>query len=285
MGKTNLDENQILELYNSGTSSIKIAEMLGCADSTVRNRLKKLGVSLRDNTFYRKFHTWDDNFFENIDTEEKSYWLGFMYADGNVRQCHNSYYIKLAVADFEVIERFKKDLKASHKIGKYVRKTKGKDLYYLIISSKKMAFDLIRRGCIVRKSLALTFPTTIPEHLVWHFIRGYFDGDGCLCSYIKRSTQKYKNKTITYEYPKLALNICGTQEFLTELQKYIVGAKLYKEKRKSTNCYRLESQHQQYITDFCKNMYKDATIYLSRKYQKFIDFQKKTFNDHNTAPV
>ena len=89
-----------------------------------------------------------------------------MYADGNVRQCHNSYYIKLAVSDLEVIEKLKTSLKASHKIGKYVRKTMGKDLYYLIISSKKMASDLIRHGCTTRKSLTLTFPTTVPEPLM-----------------------------------------------------------------------------------------------------------------------
>ena len=26
----------------------------------------------------------NDNFFKNIDTEEKAYWLGVLYADGNV---------------------------------------------------------------------------------------------------------------------------------------------------------------------------------------------------------
>ena len=57
MGKLNLDEKQILDWYNSGLSSIKIAEKLGCADTTIRKRLKKLGISLRDNTYYRKSHT------------------------------------------------------------------------------------------------------------------------------------------------------------------------------------------------------------------------------------
>ena len=207
-----------------------------------------------------------------------------MYADGSVIPSYNSYYIKLAVCDLEVIEKFKKSLKASHKIGKYKRKI-GEDLYYLIISSKNMASDLIRHGCTTKKSLTLTFPTTVPEALMWHFIRGYFDGDGCVCSYIKKCKHKYKGKDFEYNYHKLHINVCGTIEFLTGLHKYIPKAHIYKEKRRGTNCHRLESSYQKYVLEFCENMYRNATIYLSRKYQKFIDFQKKTFNDHNTAPA
>ncbi len=43
-----------------------------------------------------------------------------------------------------------------------------------------MCNDLIGHGATIRKSLTLTFPTHLDEKLIKHFLRGYFDGDGCI---------------------------------------------------------------------------------------------------------
>jgi len=45
------------------------------------------------------------------------------------------------------------------------------------INSKKIVSDLINLGCTNNKSKTITMPK-IPDNLIDHFIRGYFDGDG-----------------------------------------------------------------------------------------------------------
>lgn len=73
MKKLDLNEPEIIELYNSGLSCKKIANINNCSECVIKNRLKKNGIKLHDNTYYRRINTFNENFFENIDTEKKSY--------------------------------------------------------------------------------------------------------------------------------------------------------------------------------------------------------------------
>lgn len=57
------------------------------------------------------------------------------------------------------------------------------------IGSKKVFHDLLKLGLTPRKSLTIKFPNDIPNKYFGHFIRGYFDGDGCVT--IKRGVGKY----------------------------------------------------------------------------------------------
>ena len=52
--------------------------------------------------------------------------------------------------------------------------------YKICVCGTKIHHDLEKHGCVENKSLILQFPTTVPEELMHHFIRGYFDGDGCI---------------------------------------------------------------------------------------------------------
>ena len=54
------------------------------------------------------------------------------------------------------------------------------------VTSIKLVHDLIKHGCVENKSLILKAPTTVPKELLHHFIRGYFDGDGCVAFYPDR---------------------------------------------------------------------------------------------------
>ena len=84
---------------------------------------------------------------------------------------------------------------------------------------------LKEKGCVPNKSLILKFPDSVifsNKDLIRHFIRGYIDGDGCLCI-----TQ---NKCI--------LSILGTQEFLSDLSKYLPLTKeypIYKQRKNSSS--------------------------------------------------
>ena len=114
--------------------------------------------------------------FEIIDTEEKAYWLGFLYADGCVGSKEDKVELGLAEKDLKHIEKFRDFMNITNKIS-YREKTKS---YRMSFRSAKCKQDLIDKGCIPKKSLILDFPNEnqVPKHLIRHFIRGYFDGDG-----------------------------------------------------------------------------------------------------------
>ncbi len=135
----------------------------------------------------------NESFFENINTEAKAYFLGLMYADGCICEQkigQNRININLKYHDKHILETFKKHLEYTGKLtftenSKKKLKFNIQDQYRLRISSNKLCNDLSKHGCTPRKTFTLKFPTTVPEHLLRHFIRGLFDGDGGVYSKIK----------------------------------------------------------------------------------------------------
>ena len=91
--------------------------------------------------------------FETIDTEEKAYWLGFLYADGSVGSTDNRIELGLAEKDLRHIEKFRDFIGIKNKIS-YRASTKSYRYAFKSISCKA---DLIKQGCIPKKSLILKF--------------------------------------------------------------------------------------------------------------------------------
>ena len=55
---------------------------------------------------------FDINYFDNINSFKKAYWLGFLSADGSLK--NNK--VQICLSDRDHIEKFKEDLKSEHKI-------------------------------------------------------------------------------------------------------------------------------------------------------------------------
>jgi hypothetical protein len=272
MKKLEIADNIIIQMYNTGLSCQKIADRLKCSESFINKRLVNLNIAKRNNSIYKK-RKFDENFFNIIDNEEKAYWLGFMYADGCVQEKKNGQkLISLAVKDKEVIDKFIKALK-----GEFLTKT-YKDVHTVHLTSKDMFDALIKHGCIPRKSLVLTFPTLDPL-LVPHFIRGYFDGDGTVFI----SYPKNYNKTTTI-YTNIGIGICGTKEFLQGLSKEAPINEAKKDKRKESNIWYASMSGSKKVKLFYDYIYKDATVLLTRKKNKFEEYFKErgstTIIDH-----
>lgn len=206
--------------------------------------------------YSRKSHV-NDRIFESIDTEEKAYWLGFLYADGCVHKFKNSYKIELTLqeSDLEHLLKFKDfiDWKESPK------HRDAQKAYRISFGSRKVAEDLINLGCIPNKSLVLTFPDKVPDSLIRHFIRGYFDGDG--------SIHLVENKhSITPD-----IRILGTKEFLEVLlTKFQTNPPVIKKcKHNESNNYYIKFNKEDSYK-FLHYIYEDACIYLQRKYDKYV---------------
>lgn len=99
--------------------------------------------------------------------------LGLMYSDGCVWESKDKKgHIQLKIMDYDAVSNFKKALSSEHKI------REEKDGYRIIFKSRKMFNDLVKQGCVPKKSLILDFPPISDRELIWSFIFGYIDGDG-----------------------------------------------------------------------------------------------------------
>lgn len=126
----------------------------------------------------------DEDYFKIIDTEEKAYFLGLLYADGYIG-CANgrSLFCRIGLVenDFYIVEKFVNRIFGNTDYNIYKGKTTKQAFHSVSIYSNKFCDNLIKMGCFRNKSLILEFPNEnqVPQHLVRHFVRGYFDGDGC----------------------------------------------------------------------------------------------------------
>lgn len=241
-----------LEEYLSTNQTIReICSKYGICRSFMAGFCTGRGIDI----YSRKSHS-NSTIFDSIDTEEKAYWLGFLYADGSVHKYKSSYSVELGLAavDLHHIEKFKKFIGTDNKIC-FREPTNS---YRLAIGSRLIVEDLISKGCTINKSLTLTFPdySIVPKELMRHFIRGYFDGDGC----ISIETQKHGLRKW--------VSVIGTFEFLSGmLNEAEITRPVIKDKR-HTKVYYVQFRKDEGLK-FLDYMYKDATIYLDRKYEKY----------------
>lgn len=120
----------------------------------------------------REQYAKEHRFFARIDTEEKAYLLGLLATDGNVSGATIS--LALKAKDRFLLERFERaiGLKPS------AIRPMVKGMLRTAVTSAEMARDLAEHGVVPNKTKTLRWPKTVPRHLVRHFLRGVFDGDG-----------------------------------------------------------------------------------------------------------
>ena len=104
--------------------------------------------------------------------------LGLFFADGCVAKNGSS--LVLGSIDEELVDIFCKLLFIGNS-SKRVYQRNRKSFWVASASRVALVKDLIELGCTPQKSLTLKFPS-IPLEICSHFIRGYFDGDGCISS-------------------------------------------------------------------------------------------------------
>src|SRR5690554_4042413 len=73
-------ENKIYKEYSSGESSEKIAKKYSLDGGTVRRIVKRLGGEIRPAEENKRKYPINHDFFDEINTEEKAYFLGFLTA-------------------------------------------------------------------------------------------------------------------------------------------------------------------------------------------------------------
>lgn len=241
MGKLTLLTNEqileILDLYNNQKISLnKIQKQFHISADRLKSILEENDVHIRSHRESRFQYPFNENYFDNIDTPDKAYFLGFIYADGFVLKNHDKgrghNVLGITLAETEPLEKINKYIECNKPIFSFTQDGYKKDSqkYRLTFPSDHLVESLKKWGCTERKTFTIKFPDFLPENLIHHFIRGYFDGDGSVFMYSKKNNGK--------EYMNLGITICGTEQFLTDLIKAanLPENCLYKEYRRKTDC-------------------------------------------------
>lgn len=263
--------NTIIKLYKDNHSIAKIYRLLKENNITIckkrmSNILTSNGVKLRTSSEAATKYEVVSDFFSTIDTEEKAYWLGFMYADGYVTGT-KIVGCKLSTKDEEHLIKLRNTLSPT------------KPLYYdetsqgfgnntksvaLILTNRNLFKDLVSKGCIQNKSKLLTFPNEniVPKELIHHFIRGYFDGDGSVTAGINPKG-----------HMRILIGIVGTHHFLSEIRKALsLEDTKYLYKYKNKDIHELKVGGTNVVKAIYNFLYKDATVFLERKFIKFKEY-------------
>lgn len=244
-----------IEMHNNGFTFKEIYKTLKMDRQILRRNMEydKIFIYNQNNDKYR-----NKSCFQTINTEEKAYWLGFLYADGYVSEKENK--VELTSKDFSHIKKFKDFVNVQNTIR--TKKAMGNDYYRISFRDKKITEDLVKKGCFQNKSLSLRFPTlkVVPLHLQRHFIKGYFDGDGCVGIY------KYNRNG--YERTNIVTIIIGTKPFLNKLIKVAnLDHNIYSAKGRA---FEWRSGKKSTVKGFLDYIYKDSLVYLDRKYEKYL---------------
>lgn len=130
--------------------------------------------------------------FFKIWSPTMAYILGYFAADGSMLvNSRGAHFIEFTSIDRILISHVQKATGSNHSVSKRERGGNTKTAYRLQIGSKQWFEALSALGFTQQKSNTLLFPS-IPQEYVGDFIRGYFDGDGCV--YFKSHFASDRNK-------------------------------------------------------------------------------------------
>jgi len=262
------NDSDILAFYEEYKNTenwplVKFAQKNNLKIYGLRNGFKRLDLKVFSQEITKRKYRINDNFFQDIDTEEKAYFLGFIFADGC--NCKRRLEVSLAKQDIDILEKLSKTLLFGvNNIKEYKTKKEGcQDKIGLYIVSEKLTDDLKRWGCVPCKTFVLNFPK-VPKHLINHFVRGYFDGDGSLTFGERKKTK----------YCDVYFSIVSTYQMLTAIGSNInlLGVNWYINKRhkeRKNNNYTLRVHGKKQIRKVCDWLYSNATIFLNRKFEAY----------------
>lgn len=272
---TQQEIQSVIDLYNSGKQQREIAEVLYCKQTTVSSILQRNGIKTRVG---KKITYTDVNslFFKEINSEENAYFLGLLYADGNISKNITCMSLKLKSNDQIILEKFRDIISPSSPIKITQNKNSPNTYSYFRINQKEICEQLIALGCVPNKSLILTFPTQVPTNLIRHFLRGYSDGDGCI----------YKNHFKNKKTINTIWKIVSTKQFCQQTAKILkeelgVNCSISLSRPKTNQITTtLSVGGNQQVKKVLDWLYQDATIYLPRKYDKYLEFNQSLLQNH-----
>jgi hypothetical protein len=234
-----------------------------------------ISIGIKEKRKIKYKYNINKDFFKNW-TKEMAWCLGFIAADGCILlgpRNGGTLSITVSEKDKEILQKINKHMSSNYLI-KNIKTNFNTHACRLDITVREIVDDLISIGITPKKSKTLQWPNSIPDELIWHFIRGYYDGDGSIM-YGKGYTNKKGLSNL-----QLRTSVLGTENFLLNIKKYfILQNPQYNPKiqdQSKNGFYRLEISGTESAIRLCNLIYKDSDqdIRLTRKYLKYKNFME-----------
>ena len=247
----------IVMRYELGETSIEIAADYNLCDNSIRKVLREQGIIIRKAK--RRSIVNRHDFFKEIDSVEKAYFLGWMISDGSIVQQRGGredvISLEIHRDDMYILELFADSIECAHgSIGTFEKRNHS----HLRFASREMSEDLSKYGVVPRKT-RITYLPRVSDDLMPHLIRGIFDGDG----------------TITIDkYGVAHIAFYGSERLCNDISSYLhdtIGVNMNKVSK--STCYHVWWGGKTPVKAIGNYLYKDCgKYYLPRKFDKFVDY-------------
>jgi Mor family transcriptional regulator len=253
-------EHEICTRYQQGMSASQICGSYGVNAQTVCNILQRNGVPRRTTSEAGIVYPRKEHAFDVIDNEEAAYWLGFIAADGNVS--NGRLRIGLSTKDADHVRKFGAWLAPDMPIYTGINNL-GRPFSTFDMGSKYLVETLSQYGIVPRKTYVMKQLPAVPPLLMRHLLRGYVDADGYFSLRIQGGAR----------FGVVALN----REIVAEIQEWFIA-------EVGVSCTALIHSgtawhYRQYgtrqVQKIAAYLYRDATVYLDRKYRLAQDILRK----------
>lgn len=251
----------LIQEYQSGKSLETISKESKICRRTLSRHFKSHGVQINQDGAKYVYNT---EFFEKIDSEDKAYWLGFLYADGSISSKGIDVALGLKSSDIGHLKKLRDTISPDKPISEKDVKlgTKVFRAATYCMTNRVIHDQLIALGCTPRKSLTLKFPdiNIVPRGLMRHFIRGYVDGDGSIGVY-----RSVREEELTH------FSVLGTEHFLDGVQK-VFQEDIPEYKRgpiklgNRSKAFFFQRGSRRGVRDIVDYLYNNSSVSLDRKY-------------------
>jgi hypothetical protein len=256
--------------YEKCGSMQKMADKLNVSIDSIAKYMNLYSVCYAKN--YKGIYSCNDNSFSN-DSEHSFYWAGFLAADGSLQKRKHSKILKLTLSekDLSHLEKFKFFIQSNNPIKKYTIKPTSlvKSVNYCVeiqIVSNKIYDDLSRFNIVPNKTKTYEFPEWMIGHdLINHFMRGYFDGDGCISR-----CGLHSGRSVAQGY----FSILGTKDFVEKYKLVLESQAELKTNKvcKKSSIFTVSYSGNNNIKKIYNFLYKNCNIFLERKRNKILNF-------------
>ena len=268
-----ISDEQIKTMYLEGNSLNDIAKIAQDTKGlmALRQRLIDLGVDTTKDmkrykekiSKYSKKYKVKEDVFDCINSVEKAYWLGWYMTDGYNHQARNCVALRLQEKDREILEKLRTFLETDAPIYTFTRNS-GRYVE-LNVCSSHISNSLASLGVVQHKVHNKRIPDMEYKY-IRSFLRGYFDGDGCI-SITHRKDRGENSKTYQVTFT-------GNEEpmlFIEQVLRKELGIS-YRQLQPHNKSYTLHYSGRNICTKILNWLYKDATVYLQRKFNKYKEY-------------
>ena len=259
-----MSNHEIIKFYLEGNSIAATGRKFNLTPYKTKKTLIENNIQIRtrhEQTILenmKRGKAINHNYFDVL-TLENVYYLGFLAADGTVRPHRNEIKVGLSSIDKDFLIEFKNNLKSEREIKDYIT-ANGFEVSELLFSSQKIKEELSKYSIVPNKTeLGISFKN-IPEKFRLAFIKGFFDGDGCIrMSLSKGKYKRYEAKFTT-----------GSKIWAKRIQTFLEREGIDSKIKQKKNAFDVIILNKANLQLFYKKLYCNNTSKLDYKYNQFV---------------